>query len=64
MLLANLHCVSKNVPPLTCYNFDIQHPIMTIFGRNVTEKVGNQMMSQNGSGNNNNNNTKIYNAHM
>ena len=37
-----LQCVSKNVPPLTCYNLDIHGPIMIVFGRNVTEKVRNQ----------------------
>jgi len=36
-----LHCVSKNVPPLTCSNFDIHHLIVIIFGRSVTEKVRN-----------------------
>jgi len=37
-----LHCVSKNVPPLTCYNLYIRGSIATIFGTNVAEKVGNQ----------------------
>jgi len=37
-----IHCVSKNVPPLTCYNLDIHGSITTIFGTSVTEKVGNQ----------------------
>jgi len=37
-----LHCVSKNVPPLTCYNGYIHGFIATIFGENVAEKVGNQ----------------------
>jgi len=32
----------KNVPPLTCYNFDAREWIVIIFGRNVTDKVGNQ----------------------
>jgi len=40
----NLHCVSKNVPPFTCYNFDIHDPITIIFGKSVTEKVRNQKM--------------------
>ena len=35
-----LHLVSKNVPPLTCYNLDIHRSIMIIFGTSVTEKVG------------------------
>jgi len=39
-----IHRVSKNVPPLTCYILDIHNPIRTIFGRSVTEKVGNQTM--------------------
>jgi len=34
----------QNVPPLTCYNFDIHDPITIIFGTTVTEKVGNKMM--------------------
>jgi len=37
-----LHCVSKNVPPLTCYNLYIHRSIATIFGKNVAEKVGNE----------------------
>ena len=37
-----LHCVSKNVPPLTCYNLYTHGSIATIFGKNVAEKVGNQ----------------------
>jgi len=39
-----LHRVSKNVPPLTCYNLDIHGPIAVIFRRSVTEKVGNQTL--------------------
>ena len=39
---AVLHCVSKNVPPLACYNFDAHEWILIFFGRNVTDKVGNQ----------------------
>ena len=39
---SKLHCVSKNVPPLTCYNLYIHGSIATIFGKNVGEKVGNQ----------------------
>ena len=42
--IIKLHCVSKNVPPLTCYNFDVHHLIVIIFGRSVTEKVRNQTM--------------------
>jgi len=37
-----LHCVSKNVPLLTCYNLDIHNPITIIFDRSVTKKVRNQ----------------------
>jgi len=39
-----VHCVSKNVPPLTCYNPDIDDPTTIIFGRSVTKKVRNQTM--------------------
>jgi len=38
----NIHCVSKNVPPLACCNFDAHEWILIFFGRNVTDKVGNQ----------------------
>jgi len=27
---------------MTCYNFDTHEPILIFFGRNVTDKVGNQ----------------------
>jgi len=37
-----LHRVSKNVPPLACYNFDTREWILIFFVRNVTDKVGNQ----------------------
>jgi len=39
---AKLCCVSKNVPPLACYNFDTPERIVIFFGRNVTDKVSNQ----------------------
>jgi len=39
-----IHRVSKNVPPLTCYSLDIINPITIIFGKSVTEKVRNQIM--------------------
>jgi len=40
-----MRCVSeKNVPPLTCYNFDIHDPITIIFGTSITKKVRNQTM--------------------
>jgi len=32
----------KDVPPLACYNFDAREWILIFFGRNVTDKVGNQ----------------------
>ena len=32
----------KNVPPLACYNFEAHELILIFFGRNVTDKVGNQ----------------------
>jgi len=32
----------KNVPHLTCYNFDAHECILIFFGRDVTDKVGNQ----------------------
>jgi len=34
-----IHCVSKNVSPLTCYNFDKVERILMFFGRNVIGKV-------------------------
>jgi len=42
MRIATLHHVSKNVPPLACCNFDAREWILIFFGRNVTDKVGNQ----------------------
>jgi len=41
-LFMPLHRVSKNVPPLACCNFDTHEWILLFFGRNVTDKVGNQ----------------------
>ena len=39
----HVHCVSKKRPTFTtCYNFYIHSSIVTIFGINVAEKVGNQ----------------------
>ena len=35
-------CLKKNVPRLACYNFDTHEWILILFGRNVTDKVGNQ----------------------
>jgi len=40
--LANTPCLKRNVPPLACYNFDAREWILILFGRNVTDKVGNQ----------------------
>jgi len=38
-----IHRVSKNnVPSLACYNFETHEWILIFFGRNVTDKVGNQ----------------------
>jgi len=37
-----LHRVSKNIPPLSCYNLDIHGSITIIFGTSVPEKLGNQ----------------------
>jgi len=38
-----LYTVSQNnVPPLACCNFDTHEWILIFFGRNVTDKVGNQ----------------------
>jgi len=39
-----VHLVSKNIPPVACYNFDTHEQILIFFGRNVTDKVGNQKM--------------------
>jgi len=38
----HLNRVSKNVPPLICYNLDVHGSITIIFDTSVTEKVGNQ----------------------
>ena len=35
-----IHCVSKNVPPLVCY--DTRERILIFFGRNVIDEVSNQ----------------------
>ena len=38
-----LHRVSKKTfPPLACYNFDAHEWILIFFGRNITDKIGNQ----------------------
>jgi len=39
--MCEVHRVSKNVPPLTCYNLDTHDSITIIFGTSVTKKVGN-----------------------
>jgi len=39
--ITNIHCVSKNVPPLVFYNFDTRERLLIIFGRNVRDKVSN-----------------------
>jgi len=35
-------CLTKNVPPLFCYNYDTREQILIFFGRNVTDKVSKQ----------------------
>jgi len=40
----SLHGVSKNGPPLTCYNVHIHDLITIIFGRSVTNQLRNQTM--------------------
>jgi len=40
-VLVNTPCL-KNVLPLACYNLDTHEWILIFFGRNVTDKVGNQ----------------------
>jgi len=42
MRVLRIYTVSKNVPPLVCYNFDIREHILIFFGRNLTHKVSNQ----------------------
>jgi len=42
----------KNVPPLACYNFDAHEWILVFFGRNVTDKVGNQKTLYHATSNN------------
>ena len=32
----------KNVPPLACCNFDTREWILIVFGKNVTDIIGNQ----------------------
>jgi len=39
LVLFNIHRVSKNVPPLDCYNFWYMWTDFDIFGRNVTDEV-------------------------
>jgi len=38
----HIHCVSTNVQPLVCCNFDTREQMLTFSGRNATDKVGNQ----------------------
>ena len=40
---ALLYSVSTNVSRLVCYNYDTCEWILTFFGRNITDKVANQM---------------------
>jgi len=37
-----IHYVSKNVPPLVCYNFDTRERILIFCRRNITDEVGKQ----------------------
>jgi len=43
-VVGQIHRVSKNVPPVACYNFDAHEWILIFFGTNVTDKVSNQKM--------------------
>jgi len=36
--------VTIDIPPSSCYNFDIHEPILIISGTHVTEKANNQKM--------------------
>ena len=50
---SRLYTVSqKNVPPMACYNFDTHEWILIFFGRNVTDKVGNQKTLYHATSNN------------
>ena len=40
----NVHCVTKNVPPLTCYSLDVRVTTALVFGQSVTEKVRSRTM--------------------
>jgi len=42
MYSAIIHCVSKNVTPLPCHNFDIRERMLIFFGRDATDKVSDQ----------------------
>jgi len=46
LILVVLHRVSKNVPPLACYNFNVRERILIFFGRSVTDKASNQKTPQ------------------
>ena len=41
-----LHCVSKNVPHVTCYDLDTHEPITIIFGRSVNQTSENLPWNQ------------------
>ena len=43
-MTTDVYHVSKNVPPLACYNFDAHEWILIFFGRNVTDKVCQKML--------------------
>jgi len=48
----DIHRVSKNVPPLACYNSDTREQIFDIFSTNSTHKVRNQKTLYYASSNN------------
>jgi len=52
ILALYIHCVSKNVPPLACRNFDTSEWILIFFGRNVTDKVSSQKTLYDATSNN------------
>ena len=44
MHIVELHCVSKNDADVAHYNFNVDQPILIIFGRDVAERVYYQMV--------------------
>jgi len=39
-----VHCVPESDTALACYNFDVHQPILIIFGRNVSETAGSEII--------------------